>query len=130
MRLLRRNCTEFQYRGYKGETSGKDENGHFTGDPVVLYHEPVTYWGNISVPSGQAIQSFDGLGVRYSHVLLMDDPTIDIKEGGLVLWNNRTYQVQAVRPSLNVLSVALLQCPTNHGDQYIEPDPETVGDAP
>lgn len=132
MKLLRRNCTEFEYKAYKGETSGKDEDGNYTGDPVVLYEDPVTYWGDISVPNGQVVQAFDGLGIRYSHVLLMDDVTLDIKEAGLIIWNGRTYQIKAVLPSLNVLSIALMQCTEDHGDQYIEPDPETetVGDEP
>ena len=109
---------------YRGLSQPKDEDGNYTGDPVVLYKDPVTYWGNISTPNGQVIQAFDGLGIQYSHVLLMDDPDADIDEAGIVLWKGKTYQVKAVRPSLNVLSVALMQCTEDHGDQYIEPEPE------
>lgn len=119
MRLLIRNRTEFEYYAYTGLESDEDENGMHTGVWHPVYDNPVTYKGNISVPSGIAVQAFDGLEIRYSHVLLMDDPNADIREDGKVKWNDRMYSITAVRPSLNVLSVALLAETVNNGDQRI-----------
>lgn len=118
MRLLIRNRTEFEYYGYTGVESDLDEDGLHTGIPKPVYADPVKYKGNISAPSGAAVQAFDGLDIRYTHVLLMDDPNADISETGKILWKNRMYKITAVRPSLNVLSVALLAETVNYGDQY------------
>ena len=107
MKLLIRNRTEFEYYGYTGLDSDEDENGLHTGVWEPSYKAPVKYKGNISSPSGAAIQAFDGLDIRYTHVLLMDNPNVDIKETGYIVWKGNTYDVTAVRPSLNVLSVAL-----------------------
>ena len=122
MRLLFRNRTEFMYYAYTGLDSDEDENGLHTGVWHPVYAGPVTFSGNISVPSGSAIQAFDGLDVRYTHVLLMDNPNADISEAGLIQWRKRMYKITAVRPSLNVLYVALLAETVNNGDQYIGTD--------
>ena len=123
MKLLIRNRTEFEYYGYTGVDSDVDEEtGMHTGVWRPVYDEPVTYKGNISAPSGSAVQAFDGLEVRYTHVLLMDNPNADISEAGYIVWKGKTYDVTAVRPSLNVLSVALRMRTENHGDQYTGDD--------
>ena len=114
MRLLLRNLTEFKYYPYSGVDSDEDENGLHTGVWHPEYGRPVTYRGNISAPSGAAVQAFDGLDVRYTHVLLMDDPNADIRETGKIEWKKRMYKITAVRPSLNVLSVALIAETLNH----------------
>ena len=122
MKLLKRNCTEFEYYAYTGLDSDIDEDGLHTGIFKPVYKTPVTYKGNISTPSGQTVQAFDGLEIRYSHVLVMDDPKADISETGYIVWKGNTYDITAVRPSLNVLSVALRQRTKDHGDQYEEPE--------
>lgn len=123
MRLLVRNRTEFEYYAYIGVDSGIDEEtGMNTGVFHPLYADPVSYKGNISSPSGAAVQAFDGLDIRYTHVLLMDDPNADISEMGRIRWKGRMYRITAVRPSMNVLSVALLAETVNYGDQYHETD--------
>lgn len=122
MKLLIRNRTEFEYYAYSGLESDEDENGLHTGVWHPVYDEPVTYKGNISAPSGSAVQAFDGLEVRYTHVLLMDNPNADISEAGYIVWKGKEYDVTAVRPSLNVLSVALRMRTENHGDQYTGDD--------
>ena len=117
--------TEFKYYAYTGLTSDVDEEtGLHTGVPKPVYADPVSYKGNISSPSGSTVQAFDGLEIRYSHVLVMDDPNADIKETGYILWKGNKYSVEAVRPSLNFLSVALRQQIQDYGDQTIWP----VGD--
>lgn len=108
MKLLKRNCTEFEYMPYTGLESDLDDNGLHTGVPQPVYGDPITYTGNISSPSGSAIQAFDGLEIRYSHVLIMDNPKADICEYGKIRYKGHMYAITAVRPSINVLSVALL----------------------
>ena len=106
MRLLKRNTTAFDYRAY----AGKDERfrgGMHTGVMKTEYADPVQYRGNISVPSGTAAPNMFGLNVQYTHILLMDDVNADIRENGLIDWRGDTYEITAVRPSLNVLAVAL-----------------------
>lgn len=106
MRLLKRNETGFTYAPYLGKVEILKDGKH-TGKYEVAYGEPVEYRGNISVPSGQDQQQLFGLELRYTHVLLMDNPDADIREDGLVRWKGNTYEIKAVRPSLNVLAVAL-----------------------
>lgn len=121
MKLQRRNLTEFEYHAYTGLTSDVDEEtGLHTGVPKPVYADPVSYKGNISSPSGSTVQAFDGLEIRYSHVLVMDDPEADIQEAGYILWKGNKYSIEAVRPSLNFLSVALRQHTQDYGDQITE----------
>lgn len=123
MKCLKRNMTEFKYYAYAGLTSDVDEEtGLHTGVPKPVYADHVSYKGNISSPSGSTVQAFDGLEIRYSHVLVMDDPNADIKETGYILWKGNKYSVEAVRPSLNFLSVALRQQTQDYGDQLVEDD--------
>ena len=122
MKLLKRNCKKFEYLPYTGLESDLDEDGLHTGVPKPVYGDPVEYVGNISAPSGSAIQAFDGLERRYTHVLLMDAPDADIREYGKVRFKGRLYTITAVRPSMNVLSIALLADTVDHGDQLAEED--------
>ena len=116
MRLLKRNLTKFEYLPYTGvETDLNDENEH-TGDFKPVCGDPVSYKGNISIPSGQTNLTFYGLEGRYTHTLVMDDPDADIREGGVVRWKDHSYDVIAVRPSINVLSVALRRQTEDYGE--------------
>ena len=109
MKTLKRNETTFTYKAFLGKTE-RLVNGKHTGKFDITYDEPVDYSGNISAPSGQTNTDLFGIETKYTHVLIMDDPTVDIKEDGLILWKGDAYEVKAVRPSLNVLAVALKQC--------------------
>lgn len=111
MKLLRRNTVPFVYRPYAGEAY--DVTAADPGDYRPSYGDPVSYRGNISPPDGLVTDNLFGLGVNYSHVLVMDDPNADIDEYGIVEWNDESYDVIAVRRSLNVLSVALRQRTAN-----------------
>lgn len=129
MKLLRRNTTIFQYLPPTGEESDLNELGEHTGEYHPVYGEPVRYRGNISTPSGKVNQTFYGLDKRYTHTLVMDNPRADIRENGKILWRDSTYEVVAVRDSLNILSVALRRETDNNGEPYEEaaddePDPE------
>lgn len=106
MRLLRRNTTAFEYRALTGEEEILKDGMH-TGNMQPTYANPVQYRGNISAPSGFATDQLFGINTRYTHVLLMDNPDAPIAEDGLIDWKGATYEVKAVRPSLNVLAVAL-----------------------
>ena len=107
MKLLRRNLRKFEYLPYKStERDWNDSNEH-TGEFYPEYGEPVEYWGNISTPSGKVNQTFYGQEIRYTHVLLMDNPDVPICEKGIVRWKGEDYEVQAVKPSLNSVSIAL-----------------------
>ena len=108
MKLLKRNLTEFEYIGYTGEETDIDpETGLHTGDPVPVMAEPVWYDGNISPANLLANQTFYGEDIRYTHVLLMDDPDAEIDEYGVIRWNGDLYDIRAVRRSQNVLNIAL-----------------------
>ena len=119
MKLLIRTRTESQYYGYTGVESDLDENELHTGIFKPVYAAPVTYKGNISAPSGSVLQAFDGLEIRYTHVLVMDNPKADIRETGYIVWKGKTYDITAVSSSLNVLSATLLQRTEDNGDQVI-----------
>lgn len=113
MKCLRRNLAEFDYRAY----AGREEvivNERHTGRYEVTYADPVKYRGNISVPSGLVQNVFPGIVQDYTHVLVMDDPDADIAENGMIDWKGDTYQIMAVNPSLNVLSVALKKLTKSH----------------
>lgn len=116
MRLQRRNTTLFTYRANLGEQETLVDGKH-TGDPNVIYAAPVTYRGNISSPSGMATDNLFGLNTPYTHVLLLDNPDADIQEDGLIDWKSATYEIKAVRPSLNVLAVALKKQTGSSADQ-------------
>jgi len=125
MKCLRRNMTEFEYYAYTGLQTDLDENGMHTGEWQPEYKAPVTYKGNISSPSGSVVQAFNGIDIGYTHVLVLGDPNLDIKETGYIVWKGKKYRITAVRPSINSLTVALEQMAEDHGDQYEEPAGET-----
>ena len=107
MRLLKRNTTEFDYLPYNGADSDLNADGEHTGELHHEYNAAVTYKGNISSPSGNVNQTFYGQDIRYTHTLLMDNPDADINENGSIRWKGKMYDIVAIRPSLNVLSIAL-----------------------
>ena len=114
MKLLRRNSTEFEYLPYTGLSSDLNEDEEHTGEFHPVYDSPVTYRGNISSPSGYTNQMFYGTDIRYTHVLVMDNPHAEIQETGLIRWKGNLYDIRAVRPSINGLSVALRRQTKDH----------------
>lgn len=107
MRLLKRNCVEFTYEKFKGMSDLDSNTGEYTGEPIVTYEKPVKYIGSISAPSTLATTTLYGVDARYSHVLLLDDPKADISETGRITYKGDKYEIVAVRPTLNVLAVAM-----------------------
>jgi len=125
MRLLRRNTTVFEYLPYDGTETDLNDDGEHTGEFHPDYGTAVTYRGNISTPSGQTAHTFYGEDIRYTHMLVMDKPDAAINEHGVVLWKGHQYEVTAVRPSLNVLNIALRRMTEDNGEPYV-PDEEPV----
>lgn len=120
MKLLRRNTTVFQYRAYAGneeiqrqETAYINNTPHIQGDGRhggnyrPKYADPVEYRGHISRQGGYASAQYFGLETKYTHTLLMDNPKADIKETGLIDWNGDTYEITAIRRTINVMAIAL-----------------------
>lgn len=128
MRLLRRNLTEFEYLPYDGTETDLNDDGEHTGEFHPKYGDPEIYRGNISTPSGQTTHTFYGSDIRYTHTLLMDRD-VGITEHGVIRWRGRMYEVTAVRPSLNVVNIALRQMTADEGKPF-EPDPEPDDEEP
>ena len=126
MKLLRRNLTWFEYLPYDGAGSDLNDDGEHTGEFHSSYGRPQRMRGNISSPSGQTTHTFYGEDIRYTHTLIPWDAKADITEHGIVRWQGHCYEVTAVRPSLNVLSVALRRMTDDEGLPYV-PDPEPDG---
>ena len=116
MKLQRRNTTEFEYLPYTGSDTDLNDDGEHTGEFHPVYGQPITYRGNISSPSGSTNQTFYGEDIRYTHTLLMDNPKAEINEHGIIRWKGNLYDIQAVRPSLNILSIALKRQTKDNGD--------------
>ena len=130
MRLLRRNTTKVDYYEYEGLQTDLNEDGLHTGEFEPAYFPTKTLRGTISVPSGRAIQMFDGLNVQYSYVMVIDDSNPGLDEAGKIVWNNKVFDIVAIRSSLNFTTIALKENTTDHFDQYIFGDEEPTPEEP
>ena len=115
MKLLRRNLTSFEYRACIEQEEVLDDGRH-TGRYATTYDDPVVMKGNLTVPSGYVSDRWFGIETNYTHILLVDDPKADIRENGLVCVGNDKYEIRAVRPSLNMMSIALRKLHRNPGE--------------
>ena len=127
MRLLLRNTTKFDYLPYDGVETDLNDDGEHTGEFHPSYGNPITYRGNISSPNGQTQQTFYGEDIRYTHTLLMDDPNVPITEHGIIRWKGHLYEVTAVRPSQNSVTISLKRMTDGEDDPV---GPEADGDEP
>ena len=108
LRLLERNLKDLEYIPYEGESDIDPTTGRHTGEPVPHYGEPIPFRGNISTPSQYVNPTFYGQDIRYTHTLLLNLPDeFTVDEYGLVRYEGDTYEIRAVRESLNYLAVAL-----------------------
>jgi len=114
MKCLRRNMTDFEYLPYEGMTEAMTEDNEHTGQYQPSYGNAEQKKGNISAPSGTVNQTFYGQDIRYTHVLVMDNPDPGIHENGLIRWKGELYEVRAVLPSLNAVSIALRKQTKDH----------------
>ena len=127
MKCLKRNMTEFEYLPYTGTDTDLNEYGEHTGEFHREYGKAVPYKGNISSPSGHTNQTFYGMNIQYTHTLVMDDPNAKIDEYGVISWKGDLYDITAVRPSINSLSVALKKQTKDHAPEEPE-EPEGDGE--
>ena len=116
MKLLRRNTVQFSYLANTGTETEAIRNGKHTGEYTQVYADPVSYRGNISAPYGNVSDNLFGINTQYTHVLVMDDMTAPIREDGLIVWKGDTYEIKAVRPTINVLAIALRKQTKNHAE--------------
>lgn len=119
MKCLRRNMTDFEYLPYSGTETDLNEDGEHTGEFHPVYGDPVPMKGNISAPSGHVNQMFYGQDIRYTHTLVMDNPNTEITECGIIRWKGNLYDVQAVKPSLNMVTIALKRQTADNYDPYV-----------
>lgn len=117
MILLKRNLKEMEYIPYEGESDIDPTTGRHTGEPVPSYGEPIPFHGNISAPSQYVNSTFYGEDIRYTHTLAME-PTeeVPVDEYGLIRYNGDTYEIRAVRPSLNYVTLALRKQTKNNAE--------------
>ena len=125
MRCLCRNKTTFEYLPFDSVGTDLNDDGEHTGEFTYGYGQAIGYEGNISTPSGQTNQMFYGEDVRYTHTLVMDNPHVDINEHGLIRWNGELYDITAVKPSINSISIALRKQTVGHDDSEIPDVPDT-----
>lgn len=128
MKCLKRNMTTFEYLPHTGLETDVNDDGEHTGEFHPAYGNAVEYEGNISSPSGQTSQQFYGKDVRYTHTLVMDNPNVDINELGLIRWKGELYDIVAVRPSINFISIALRKQTVNHATPEELPDEDDEED--
>ena len=105
-----------------------DEEGNIyykeTGEKILIYHEPVLFYGNISMSGGESSIKEYGIDTSsYDAVLVLDKDEIPIEETSL-LWfeseptykdsdktileiNMADFRVLAIKQSLNQLKVIL-----------------------
>lgn len=115
MRLLKRDTVSFRYYPYVGERETMDAGRH-TGEMKPRYGVPFEYHGNLSSPSGFAQANLFGLNTPYTHVLLTETG-VDIQEHGLIQCGTHYYDVTAVRPSANVMNIALRKRTENNAPE-------------
>jgi hypothetical protein len=72
----------------------------------------VPYRGTIDLPNGHISKELFGIDTDYTHVVILDRRDADIKEQGRIDWEGNTYQIQAVRKSLNFMSLAIKKLPS------------------
>ena len=126
--MSERNMTDFWYIPYEYTMTDLNDDGEHTGEFHRAYGYPVSMKGNISVPSGRANQTFYGQDIRYTHTLVMDNPNVDIKESGLIFWKGIEYEILAVRPSINSVTIALRRQTSDNYEPYIPDESEVVTD--
>lgn len=141
MRTLAKNKQKLYYALYKGnepeyildENGNKivdytDEDGNEyyreTGNKIPTYFEPVLFYGNISMSSGEISTQEYGIDVSgYDALLVLDKDEIPIEETSLIWFesepqykdttktivdgNKADYRVLAIKPSLNQLKCLL-----------------------
>ena len=114
MKLLKRNLTSFDYRACLGqvevletEGTGQDVVTRHTGRYTVQYADPVSMTGSMSYARDYIANQWFGIDDRYTHTMLIGSVDTGIREDGLIDWKGDTYEIRAIRESINVTALAL-----------------------
>ena len=91
MRNMIRNERRMWYAQYVGKEDQVDENGDFTGDPIVKYSAPVEFWAVISPGrgynagfAGTLRQSIFGVELDSERRIMTTDLSLPVKETSLI----------------------------------------------
>lgn len=118
MKCLERNKVPFHYALFVKIESGKDEYGNESGEPRIIYSEPILAKANISPASGVSQAEQFGKDLNYDKVIVIDDVDSSIDENtvffidklpsrdedGNLLFD---YIVRKIAVSLNSISIAI-----------------------
>ena len=118
MKCLERNKTDFYYALFVDNEPGKDEYGNESGEPRIIYSEPVLAKANISPATGVSQVEQFGKELKYDKVIVLDDITCPIDENSVLFVDKQPekdddgnllfdYIVKKVARSLNSVSIAI-----------------------
>ncbi|MBE6683469.1 MAG: hypothetical protein E7595_04865 [Ruminococcaceae bacterium] len=118
MKCLERNKTKFYYALFVDDEPGKDEYGNESGEPRIIYSEPVLAKANISPATGVSQVEQFGKELKYDKVIVLDDITCPIDENSVLFVDKQPekdddgnllfdYIVKKVARSLNSVSIAI-----------------------
>lgn len=80
MKTLKRNQRPFYYCLYRDDTPIIGADGYETGETIVIYHDPVKMFANISQASGQSNTEIFGQLENYDKVIVYCDMDCPIDE--------------------------------------------------
>ena len=118
MKTLIRNKRPFYYCLFSDTVTIEDEYGNETGEPRVVYGEPVKMLANISQATGQSNTEQFGNLENYDKVIVTDDLNCPIDESSVLFIDKEPeysldgdpmydYTVRRVAKSLNSVSIAV-----------------------
>ena len=118
MRIMEINKTSFYYCLYNGMEFLKDEYGNESGEPRIIYDEPIEMQANISPASGTTQVEQFGNFISYDKVIVTDDMNCPIDEHSVLFvdklpeYNKEgnplyDYTVKRVAKSINSISIAI-----------------------
>lgn len=95
MRCVDRNKSEFSYCLYSDKIPYMDEDGHRTGEHIVVYKDPVIMSANVSAASGYAQTEQFGNLDNYDKVIVTDDMECPIDENTVLFVDKEPEFVEA-----------------------------------
>ncbi len=118
MKCLERNKTEFYYALFVDNEPGKDEYGNESGEPHIIYSEPILAKANISSATGVSQTEQFGTDLNYDKVIVLDDMNCPIDENSVLFVDKfpakdddgnllYDYIVKKIAKSLNCISIAI-----------------------
>ena len=118
MKCLERNKTDFYYALFVTNEPGKDEYGNESGEPRIIYSEPVLAKANISPATGVSQVEQFGKDLKYDKVIIVDDMGCPIDENSVLFIDKEPtrdadgnllydYIVKKIAKSLNSISIAI-----------------------